>query len=344
MRYRLLGKTGLRVSELCLGTMTFGDDWEFGADETTCRSMFDAFSAAGGNFIDTANSYTAGTSERLVGKCIAAERDYYVVSTKYSLTTRPSDPNAGGNSRKNMMRCVEESLRALGTEYIDIYWVHVWDGVTAIEEFMRGLDDLVRSGKVRYLGISDTPAWVVARANTLAELRGWTPFVALQTEYSLIERTSERDLLPMADALDLSVLAWAPLGGGVLSGKYERDGQKVRIADSKRGAWLNGDRINARTLDLVDVLAEIARQTEHSAAQLALAWLLARPNPAIPIVAARTLTQMLENLRCLDCVLNASQLAALDEASKIELGFPHRFLRYAPLRQALLGDKREQFA
>ena len=259
MRYVLLGNSGVRVSELCLGTMTFGEDWHFGASEDVSRAIFETFCEGGGNFIDTANSYTGGTSERLVGAFIASDREYFVVSTKYSLSTRPNDPNGGGNHRKNMMRCVEESLRALGTDYIDVYWLHVWDGVTSMDDVLRGLDALVRSGKVRYVAVSDTPAWVVSRANTLAELRGWASFVALQTEYSLIERTAERDLLPMARALGLSTLAWAPLGGGVLSGKYELCGDEIRVGDSKRGTWLNRDRLTLRSMRIVRTLAGTSR-------------------------------------------------------------------------------------
>ncbi len=210
MRYRLLGRSGLRVSELCLGTMTFGEDWQFGASKDESRAIFDAFCSAGGNFINTADAYTYGTSEELVGEFIAAERDRFVVSTKYSLSTRPDDPNGGGNHRKNMFRAVEQSLGRLKTDFINVYWLHAWDSVTPVEEVMRGLEDLVRSGKVLYVGVSDTPAWVVSQANTLAELRGWTKFIGLQTEYSLIERTAERELLPMARALGVGVLAWAP--------------------------------------------------------------------------------------------------------------------------------------
>ena len=220
MRYKLLGNSGLRVSELCLGTMTFGEDWGWGASKEDSRALFDAYREAGGNFIDTANFYTGGTSERFVGEFIASERDRFVVATKYTLTMRPGDPNASGNHRKNMIQSVEASLRRLGTDYIDLYWLHAWDYLTPVEEVMRGLDDLVRAGKVLYVGVSDTPAWIVSQANTLAALRGWTPFVGLQIEYSLIERTVERELLPMAEAFGLTILAWSPLGSGVLTGKY----------------------------------------------------------------------------------------------------------------------------
>jgi aryl-alcohol dehydrogenase-like predicted oxidoreductase len=221
MRYKLLGKSGLRVSELCLGTMTFGEVWGWGASQSESHKIFDGFVEAGGNFLDTANNYTDGTSERYVGECIASDREHFVVATKYTLSMRKDDPNASGNQRKNMVQALEASLKRLNTNYIDLYWVHAWDFLTPVEEVMRGLDDLVRAGKVLYVGISDTPAWVVAQANTLAVWRGWTPFVGVQIEYSLLQREPERDLLPMAQAFDLAVLAWSPLAGGLLSGKYQ---------------------------------------------------------------------------------------------------------------------------
>ena len=211
MRYYLLGRSGLRVSELALGTMTFGTEWGWGADKTTSQALFDAYAEAGGTFIDTANRYTEGTSERFVGDFIAADRDHFVVATKYTLWDRQGDPNFSGNHRKNMVRSVEASLERLGTDYLDLLWVHAWDFTTPLDELMRGLDDLVRQGKVLYLGISDTPAWIVSQANMLADLRGWTPFTALQLRYSLIDRTAERDLLPMARSLDLAVTPWSVL-------------------------------------------------------------------------------------------------------------------------------------
>jgi aryl-alcohol dehydrogenase-like predicted oxidoreductase len=220
MRYRLLGKSGLRVSELCLGTMTFGEDWGWGASQEESRKMLKAFAAAGGNFVDTACNYTNGTSEKYVGELIASDRDHFVVATKYTLTERKSDPNFGGNHRKNLRRSVEGSLKRLNTDYVDLLYLHMWDGMTPVEEVVRSLDDLVRAGKVLYVGISDTPAWVIAQATTLADLRGWSRFVALQAPYSLADRSVERDLLPMARALDMTVLTWGALEGGELTGKY----------------------------------------------------------------------------------------------------------------------------
>ncbi|MEO0602109.1 MAG: aldo/keto reductase, partial [Myxococcota bacterium] len=224
MRYRLLGKSGLRVSELCLGTMSFGTQWGFGADEATSHQVLDAFAEGGGNFLDTANKYHGGETEEICGRWLEGRRDRNVVATKYTLAMDHADVNTAGNARKNLVRSVEDSLKRLRTDYIDLLWVHAWDAYTPFEETMRGLDDLVRAGKVLYIGVSDTPAWVVSASNVLAELRGWTSYAGLQIEYSLIERTPERDLLPMADHFGLSVLAWAPLGGGVLTGKYTRAG------------------------------------------------------------------------------------------------------------------------
>jgi len=338
MRYRLLGHSGLRVSELCLGTMTFGEDWQFGASKEESRSIFDAFCAAGGNFIDTANAYTYGTSEKLVGEFIAPERDRFVVSTKYSLTIRPDDPNGGGNHRKSMCQAVEQSLRRLNTDFIDVYWLHAWDFVTPIEEVMRGLDDLVRSGKILYIGISDTPAWIASQANMLAELRGWTKFIGLQTEYNLIERTAERDLLPMAHTLNLGVLAWAPLAGGVLTGKYVLIADEIRIEDSKRGNWLNSERLNRESMCIAAAVVQIAEECECAPSTVALNWIRQRPGGLIPIIAGRTRQQIDENLSCLGFELEAKQMLQLNAVSQISLGFPHRFLQYEPLRQALFGN------
>ena len=225
MRYKLLGKSGLRVSELCLGAMTFGEDWGSmlpGASKEEAKKIFDLFVSKGGNFIDTANIYQNGTSEKYVGEFISSERERFVVATKYTLTTNPNDPNASGNHRKNLVQSVEASLKRLNTHYIDLLWVHMWDPMTPIEEVMRSLDDLIRSGKILYIGISDVPAWVVSNANAIADLRSWSSFIGLQIMYNLIERSAERELLPMARALDIGVTVWSPLGGGVLSGKYNK--------------------------------------------------------------------------------------------------------------------------
>ncbi len=326
MRYRLLGRSGLRVSELCLGTMTFGEDWGWGASADECRKLFEAFVSRGGNFIDTANAYTNGTSEKLVGQLIAPERHRYVLATKYTLSQRMGDPNAAGNHRKSMVQAVEGSLKRLGTDYIDLYWVHAWDFVTPVEEIMRGLDDLVRAGKVLYVGVSDAPAWCVAQANTLAELKGWSRFVGLQVEYSLTQRAIERELLPMARALDIGVTAWGALAGGLLSGKY---GQADM--DSKRHDR-NQHRVNPRSLGIVEEVRKVAGETGRSPSQVALAWVRQQPG-IVPILGARKLSQLEDNLSVLDFQLAPEQLDRLHKVSAIELGFPHDFLAMEPIRE-----------
>jgi aryl-alcohol dehydrogenase-like predicted oxidoreductase len=321
MRYKLLGKSGLRVSELCLGTMTFGEEWGFGASKEESRRVFDAFVERGGNFIDTANKYTNGTSERFVGEFVAGNRGRFVVATKYTLTTSPDDPNASGNHRKNLVQALHASLERLGTDYIDLLWVHAWDGITPVDELMRALDDVVRAGKVLYVGISDAPAWVVSQANTLADLRGWSRFVGLQIEYSLIARTPERELLPMAKALDIAVTPWGAIGGGVLSGKYAQ-GQPT---DSKR-AQANQQRVSERSLAIAAEVGKIATEIGRTAPQVALAWVRQQAGVIVPIIAARKVDQIVDNLKSTEVTLGGEHLARLHQASSIELGFPHDFL------------------
>ena len=318
MNYKLLGNSGLRVSELALGAMTFGTA-EWGVDRDESRRVYDRFREAGGNFIDTANVYSAGKSESFLGEFLADDRERIVLATKYTGVTRPRDVNAAGNNRKNMMDSMHASLKRLRTDYIDLYWVHVRDFTTPIEEVMRGLDDLVRQGKVLYVGISDTPAWEVSRANTLAELRGWTPFVGLQVRYSLLDRAVERDLLPMAKALDLTVTPWDTLGSGVLSGKYNRE------RDTRGRAALRGH-IEERDLAIAEEVVKVAAEIGRSPAQVALAWVRQGEGVIVPLVGARTLDQLNDNLGCLDFSLEPAHKTRLDEASRIELGFPHDFL------------------
>ena len=334
MKYKMLGRSGLRVSELCLGTMTFGEDWGWGASKDESRAVFEAFTAAGGNFIDTANIYTNGSSETITGELIAGDRDRFVLATKYTLPDNPTspanagNPNAAGNSRKNMMRSVEGSLKRLRTDHIDLLWLHAWDFMTPVDEVMRGLDDLVSAGKVGYVGISDAPAWVVSQANTLADLRGWTPFVALQIEYSLVERTPERDLIPMAKAFGLTVTPWSPLGQGVLTGKYNGDAKEA-------GARLGSDGsppISERKLSIAQAVVDVAGEMGKTPSQVALAWLLAQGPDVIPIIGSRKAHQIEDNLACLNVTLDAAQLEKLDAASTVELGFPHEFLAGPLLR------------
>jgi aryl-alcohol dehydrogenase-like predicted oxidoreductase len=327
MRYQRLGNSGLKVSELCLGTMTFGEEWGWGAPPEECRRMLDAYLDAGGNFVDTANLYTNGTSETLLGEFLKGRRQQVVLATKYTNhAPGMQGPNAGGNSRKSMMEAVEASLRRLKTDYIDLYWLHIWDFITPVEEVMRAFDDLVRQGKVLYVGMSDTPAWVVSRAQTMAELRGWSPLVALQVEYSLLERTVERELIPMADTLGLTVTPWAPLAAGLLSGKY-RNGKPAesRLTEEKLQQLQSSSAV-------VEEVSAIAEEVGRSAAQVALAWLRQRPVPTIPIIGARKASQIEDNLQAVTLTLSAEQLQRLDEVSAIEMGFPHSFFSRPAVR------------
>jgi aryl-alcohol dehydrogenase-like predicted oxidoreductase len=343
MNYRLFGPTGLRVSELCLGTMTFGEEWGWGAPEEECRRIFDAYVAAGGNFIDTANRYTEGTSERFVGEFVAHERERFVVATKYSLVTRRGDPNSAGNHRKNLVQSLDESLRRMGLAYLDLLWIHAWDFLTPVDEVMRALDDVVRAGKVLYVGISDTPAWVVSRANLLAELRGWTPFAGIQVEYSLIERTVERELLPMARALGLAVCAWGPIGGGVLTGKYNPDaGEEQKGEPGRMRGNPASTRLAERNLRIAEVVRAVARECGRTPAQVAVRWVRQQAGVVIPIVGARTVKQVEDSLGAAALELSPEQLARLDQASCIEPGFPMRFLEQKSIRDLVYAGTFEQ--
>ena len=329
MKYRLLGKSGLRVSEIALGTMTFGTEWGVGAEKEESKKIFDAYCNAGGNFIDTANRYTEGTSERFVGEFIAADRDHFVLATKYSLYDRTGDPGFTGNNRKNMMRSVEESLKRMNTGYIDLLWLHAWDFMTPIEEVMRGLDDLVSSGKVHYIGISDTPAWIVSRANTLAELRAWTSFVGLQVEYSLLERTPERELIPMAREMGLALTPWAPLAGGALTGKYLK-GEGGRVAE-------NSERRNDRNAGIAKKVVEVAQKMSVAPAQVALRWAMQKPFTSVPIVGARKADQIINSLGAAKIIIPDNLMEELDTISSIQLGFPHDFLARENVQNVLYG-------
>jgi aryl-alcohol dehydrogenase-like predicted oxidoreductase len=334
MRYKLLGKSGLRVSELCLGGMTFGEDWGSmlpGASKEEAKKIFDHFVSKGGNFVDTANVYQNGTSEKYVGEFISNEREKFVVATKYTLTTNPDDPNASGNHRKNLVQSVDASLKRLNTHYIDLLWVHIWDPMTPIEEVMRSLDDLIRSGKILYIGISDAPAWVVSNANAIADLRSWSSFIGIQIMYNLIERSAERELLPMARTLDIGVTVWSPLGGGVLSGKYNKQNteEQKRFSDNNP---MSASFVNERNICIATEVQAIAKEISETPSQVALNWIRKRQNDKsvlIPIIGARTEAQIKDNLGCLDFELTSDQLKRLDEKSKIQLGFPHDFMSEA---------------
>lgn len=340
MKYRLLGNSGLRVSELALGTMTFGEDWGWGTAKDEARKVYDAFRDAGGNFIDTANIYTNGSSESFLGEFMKGHRESIALATKYTNAAPGKDPNGAGNQRKNMMQAVEASLKRLQTDYIDLYWVHIWDQITPVEEVMRGLDDLVRQGKVLYAGISDAPAWWIAQANTLAMFRGWSPFVGLQIEYSLVERTVERELIPMAKALGLGVTAWSPLSGGILTGKYHGHGSNEagRMSSDMMKEFMPEEQRSAQIVDAVKV---VAKQVGRSMAQVALAWLRYRTVPVIPIIGARKLSQLQDNLASGTLSLSPEQLTALDKASRIELGFPYSMYEKDLVRGLVYGGMRE---
>lgn len=340
MKYRLFGNSGLRVSEISLGTMTFGEDWGWGSSKDEAHKIYDAYRQAGGNFIDTANIYTNGTSETFVGEFIRDHRESVVLATKYSNAGSGNDANASGNHRKNMVQAVEHSLRRLQTDYIDLYWMHIWDQMTPVEEVMRAFDDLVRQGKVLYIGVSDAPAWWTARANTLAELRGWTQFIGLQIEYSLVERTVERELIPMAKELKLGQAAWSPLGGGLLSGKYHSG----RAVDGRYSSDMikSFQRTGERADRIVVAVQTVAAQTGRSAAQVALAWLRYRDIPVIPIIGARRISQLEDNLASLELELTPEQVSALDDASAIELGFPYELYRNELAKTLAYGGMRDK--
>ncbi len=323
--YVTLGRSGLRVSPLCLGTMTFGEDWGWGSSVEDSQRIIDTFLDRGGNFIDTANMYTKGHSEKIIGDHLGkdpAKRDRSVIATKFVGNMYRNDPNGGGANRKAIMQQCENSLRRLQTDYIDLYWMHAWDDFTPIDETLRALDDLVSSGKVRYIGVSDTPAWKVAQANTLAELKGWAPFVGLQIEYSLLERTVEGDLIPMAQELGLGVTPWSPLKGGVLTGKFTRE----NAAKSDRGDWTNAH-LTDGTYDLVDILIAAAKELDSTPARVSLAWVNQRPGVTSTIIGARKLSQLEDNLAAADLVLPAEIVAKLDAATQPTLPFPHGFLQ-----------------
>lgn len=323
MRYKLLGKSGLRVSELCLGTMTFGEEWGFGATFEESRKIFNHFADAGGNFLDTANMYTNGSSERFVGEFIAPDRDRWVLATKYTLNNQSKEVNLSGNHRKNMVQTVEGSLKRLKVDYIDLLWLHAWDFTTPVEEVMRAFDDLVRAGKILYIGVSDTPAWIVSQANTLAELRGWTSFVGLQIEYSLIERTPERDLIPMAEAFGMAITPWGPLAGGILSGKYN----KTSNEDKGRFLREGSRKPSERELKIAETVLKIAKEIGKNPAQVSLNWLRQKSPSIIPILGAKKAAQLQDNLGCLEFSLSPQHIQELNDVSAIDLGFPHAFLK-----------------
>ncbi|MFI5911337.1 aldo/keto reductase [Dactylosporangium sp. NPDC051541] len=314
MRYRTFGRTGLRVSELVLGAMTFGEQGGVGAPIEECRKILDAYADAGGNMIDTAINYRGGASEEIVGALLEGRRDRFVVSTKYTVTRDADDPNGGGNHRRNLRLSLETSLRRLRTDRIDVYWVHIWDRHTPIEETMRALDDAVSKGQILYCGISDTPAWLVSRANTLAQWRGWTEFAGLQVPYSLVNRDAERELLPMAAEFGMAVTAWSPLGGGMLTGKYE-------MSETGR---LNGANISAADRAVARAVKAAADELGATPAQVALAWV--RQKGALPMLGARTEAQIRDNLDSLGIELSSEMSRNLEAVTAFKAGFPTDFI------------------
>lgn len=331
MNYRLLGRSGLRVSELCLGTMGFGEEWGYGANKENSNKAFKAFLDAGGNFFDTANRYTEGTSETYLGEFSKGIRDELVIATKYTLYTKKGIPNDGGNNKKNLRHSVEGSLKRLNTDFIDVLYLHAWDFTTSVDEVLRSLDDLISSGKVLYAAISDTPAWLISKANTIADFHGWHPFVAVQLEYSLITRDAERELLPMAKALDLCITSWGPLAGGALTGKYLQESAENRRL--KPGS----KRLSEKSVEITKEVVAIAKEIGCSPTHVALAWQFNRGQQIIPIVGAKSDEQVTDIVGCLKVQLTEEQVKRLDEVSKIELGFPHDFLSGEVARTVAFG-------
>jgi aryl-alcohol dehydrogenase-like predicted oxidoreductase len=328
MKYKLLGHSALRVSELSLGAMTFGEETGMGSSEDVCKTVYDAYVEQGGNFIDTANIYTLGTSERMLAEFIRSNREALVLASKYSMTTDGTNLNAGGNHRKNLVQSLENSLQRLDTDFIDLYWVHGWDQVTPVADVMRALDDMVRAGKILHVGISNAPAWYIAEANAIARERGLTPFTAMQVHYNLVERGIEADYFDLAKAQNMAILAWSPLAGGLLSGKFTAPEGSVDLSDTRLkntpwgGAFLVEDR-----LAIARGLGELAAEMNVSSSQLALAWLMQRPHgDVIPIVGARKLEQLQDNLGCLDITLNTAQQATLEALNPLPLAYPHSLL------------------
>lgn len=337
MRYRLLGRTGLAVSELWLGAMTFGEQWGWGASEATCGRVLDRYLEAGGNVVDTADWYTNGASEELLGRLLAGRRDSVVLSTKYSIAVA-GHANGGGNHRRHLVDAIDASLGRLRTDRIDVLWVHFRDELTPIEETVRALDDQVRLGKVLYVAASDWRAWEVSYATALARLRDWSPFAAIQTQYNLLERTSERELIPMAAGLGLSVVAWSPLAKGLLSGKYLQD------PNASGRVTTTGVALDPRTESVVREVVAIAEELGASASQVAIAWILARRPPVIPIIGVTTEEQLADNLGALDLELPAECLQRLEAATAIEVGFPHDWLATPAARAVMYGELRGQLA
>ena len=334
MDYKLLGKTGIKVSELCLGTMTFGTDWNFGSDKEESQRVFDAFCNAGGNFFDTANIYTTGTSEKYLGEFMQSERENLVIASKYSLT-ESNKINLSGNSRKNMTQGVEGSLKRLGTDYIDLYYVHAWDFLVAPEELMRNLEYLLASGKILSIGISDTPAYITSRCNTLAELRGWNQFAAYQVEYCLTERTADREIIPLCEHDDMLFCGFGPLAAGLLTGKYLEEN-----SDPKRMKKGISARLSERNLAMSAEIKALAKEIGHTPSQVAIRWAMQMVKKSSPIFGARSLKQCEENLKVLGFSLTTEQMEKLNVISKIGPNNPNDFLKLPRLEEILYAGQK----
>lgn len=327
--YVTLGRSGLKVSPICLGAMTFGEDLGWGSSVDESTRIIDYYIEHGGNFIDTANLYTKSHSEKIIGDHIghdSQKRDRLVLGTKFSGSLYPGDPNGGGSSRKAILEQCHNSLRRLQTDYIDLYWLHNWDATTPIEETMAALDSLVQAGKVRYIGVSDTPAWKIVEANMLARFRGWSSFVGLQIEYSLLERSVEQELVPMAKEFGLGITPWSPLKGGILSGKYTR--ATAGQHEGTRSA--SSPFLTDKTYDLVDALAEVAKNHDTTVARVALAWVIQQSGVASTIIGARKLEQLADNIGATTITLNQAELDRLRELTKPEFTFPQSMEPHFP--------------
>lgn len=339
--YTQLGRSGLRVSPLCLGTMTFGTEWGFGVEEKPSREIFDHYIAQGGNFIDTADGYTNGHSEEMVGKFVAEKklRDRAVIATKFTFNAEPGNPNAGGNGRKNIYRALEGSLRRLKTDYIDLYYLHAWDRLTPVEEVVATLSGMIRAGKIRYYAFSDTPAWYVARAQTLAETQGKERLIALQLEYSLVERTIELELIPASQEFGLAICPWSPLAGGFLSGKYRREGSdwkgEGRFDQFRKSNNPLLRKLTERHWKALDATMDVAKKLGKTPAQIALNWVATQPGMTSTILGATKLAQLEDNLGAIEFTIPAELRKTLDQASAIETGAPYTF--FGPMLQSRIA-------
>jgi aryl-alcohol dehydrogenase-like predicted oxidoreductase len=333
LEVRVLGPSGLRVSRLCLGTATFGNR-EWGCDESEGRNILDRYLDAGGNFLDCANKYADGESELVLGRILQGRRDRVVVGTKYTGTLDDTDLNASGNHRKSLVRSLDRSLRSLQTDYLDILWVHAWDGVTPIDVLMRALDDQVRAGKVLSAGISNAPAWMISYAQAVAASHGWSSFTAVQNEYSLLQRGPERDLLPMSSYLGMGYVAWAPFAQGRLTGKYSSQSKEPKRLSAEEA------RMSEAQDTVVRATLEVAKEIDAAPTAVALRWMMQHQPQVIPIIGARTIEQYEANMRCLEIDLSDTQMKRLNSVSAIDLGSPTTFMRGEPGRDFMWGRAR----